>query len=281
MWQIAKIDGPEGPRSKEASMTNRYISPLELKLGGAIVVSNFESIKSTVNGLVSEQERDFAYDFLASALPRYSRDSDLLTLCLLRSAESSLKKGDLAKAERQLIEAERRGACADGQRGRLEKHKGNLELARSFFSKAVQHGEDDFVADLNEVEQIIWQRSMRPAPRLIRTPRDAEIVARDWLKFFGFHDAIVTPPGPDGGIDIVSRNIVAQVKMEGKPTGSPVIQALAGVAKTKQRQGAVFSLAGFTSSAMSFAADAEIALFSFNFQGEPEAKNQFARRLRK
>jgi hypothetical protein len=281
MWQKAKIDGPDGPRKKEAPLTTRAINPIELKLGGAIVVSNYEFIRATVESLTNRQEKDFAYEFLASTLPRRPENLGFLNLCLLRCSEVCIERGDLNKAESHLREAQRLGTNVVGHLGLLERSKGNLKVAFDLLSRAVQQGQHQFSDALRDLEHAILGRSLRPEPRLIRSSRDAELVARDWLQYFGFHDAVVTPPGPDGGIDVLSRSVVAQVKMEGKPTGSPVIQALAGVAKTKQRRGAVFSLSGFTASAINFAADSEIALFRFNFQGEPEARNQYARSMSK
>lgn len=43
-------------------------------------------------------------------------------------------------------------------------------------------------------------------------------------------DGVATPPGSDGGIDVVSRDAIAQVKMEGVAAGRPVVPALVGVA---------------------------------------------------
>ena len=63
----------------------------------------------------------------------------------------------------------------------------------------------------------------RPPPRLVRSPQDAEDAAADWMRYLGFPDACRTPDGADGGIDVTSSRGVAQVKLEGKPTGRPSI----------------------------------------------------------
>jgi hypothetical protein len=119
----------------------------------------------------------------------------------------------------------------------------------------------------------------RPAPRLIRMARDAETVAAEWMHWFGFNDARVTPVGPDGGIDVVAIKAVAQVKMEGVATGRPVIQALFGVAQADGKTGLFFSLAGYTAGAIEWAERVGLALFAFDLQGEPQPVTSAARSL--
>ncbi|NHC47133.1 restriction endonuclease [Motilibacter aurantiacus] len=115
-----------------------------------------------------------------------------------------------------------------------------------------------------------------PPPRLIRTARDAELNVAAWMRFWGFSDAQVMPVGPDAGIDVISSSAVAQVKMEGVPTGRPVVQQLHGVAQHAKRRGLLFSLAGYTEQARAWAEDAGVALFRFDFQGVPEPVNGHA-----
>jgi hypothetical protein len=115
-----------------------------------------------------------------------------------------------------------------------------------------------------------------PESKLIRTPRDAEESAAEWMIYFGFSDARVTPVGPDAGIDVISSEAVVQVKMEGAPTSRPAVQQLYGVASSKGLQPFFFSLAGFTRDAISWGTEQKIALFTFDYQGKPEAVNAIA-----
>lgn len=109
----------------------------------------------------------------------------------------------------------------------------------------------------------------RPGARLIRTPREAEEVACEWLRFFGFTDAETTTNGRDGGVDVDSENAVVQVKFKGVPTGSPEVHQLYGVASLQRKIPFFFSLGGFTAEAKDFSEQAGIALFSFDYQGTP------------
>lgn len=122
------------------------------------------------------------------------------------------------------------------------------------------------------------QRDMPvPEPRLIRNPRDAEMVAVDWMRFWGFDDAEATPVGADEGIDVVSETAVAQVKAHMVPIGRPDLQNLAGVAAVEGKIALFFALNGYTAQAIQWANKAKMALFTFDLQGAPEPANDIAR----
>lgn len=121
--------------------------------------------------------------------------------------------------------------------------------------------------------------SPRPAPQLIRSPQDAEVAVRDWMRAWGFLDASLTGSGSDGGVDVVSNSAVAQVKAEALPIGRPVVQAIYGIATAEGKQALVFALAGFTNQALEWADRAGVACFAFDLQGEPQALNPTARLL--
>jgi hypothetical protein len=119
----------------------------------------------------------------------------------------------------------------------------------------------------------------RPEPRLIRSAREAELVAVDWMRYLGFTDAVATPVGADEGIDVISERGLAQVKMEGRPTSRPTVQQLHGVATAKEKEALFFSLTGYTSPASTWASQHGIALFQYDHQGTPRAINPPALRL--
>jgi len=120
------------------------------------------------------------------------------------------------------------------------------------------------------------QITQGPLLRLIRTPRDAEIVAAEWLRYFGFADAVVTGNGADGGIDVESSLAVAQVKFKGVQTGRPELQQLFGVASHFGKHAFFFSLSEYSQVAINFADEAGISLFKFDYQGQPVAVNALA-----
>ncbi|WP_159049065.1 restriction endonuclease [Streptomyces sp. NRRL B-3648] len=119
----------------------------------------------------------------------------------------------------------------------------------------------------------------RPEPRLIRTARESELVAVDWMRYLGFTDAVATPVGADEGIDVISGRGLAQVKMEGSRTTRPIVQQLHGVATAKEKKALFFSMAGYTPPALAWASEHGIALFQYDRQGTPQAVNTPALRL--
>jgi len=112
-----------------------------------------------------------------------------------------------------------------------------------------------------------------PPQALIRSPEDAELAAAAALRWLGHRSCSVTPPGPDGGIDVSATDAVAQVKTEMSPTGRPVLQSIHGAAQVERKTAYCFSLAGYTDGAIEWAHRAGIRLFRFDMQGQAEPVN--------
>lgn len=82
------------------------------------------------------------------------------------------------------------------------------------------------------------------------------------MREHGFDDARLTGRAADGGIDIVSRGGLAQVKYRASTTGRPDIQRLLGAAAHRSNQELLFfSLGKYSKPAEEFAAQHGIALF--------------------
>lgn len=116
----------------------------------------------------------------------------------------------------------------------------------------------------------------RPEPKLIRSPWEAEEVAAEWLRWFGFDDAKSTGVGPDGGVDVRGKALVAQVKMHMVPIGRPDLQRLHGIAVTEGAVSVFFSLTDYTRDAKEWADQVRMALFRFSQVGEAEPVNGYA-----
>jgi hypothetical protein len=114
---------------------------------------------------------------------------------------------------------------------------------------------------------------------LIRSPDDAEQVAAEWMRHLGFDDARCTGAGTDGGVDVRSREAVAQVKAQLTPVGRPELQALYGVARSEGRRPLFFSLMSYTAAALSWADGVGMALFRFDHAGLVEPVNVAAESL--
>jgi hypothetical protein len=113
----------------------------------------------------------------------------------------------------------------------------------------------------------------RPEPRLVRTAHEAELTVAEWVTYMGFGPATVTPIGADSGLDVIAEHAVAQVKMEGIPTGRPAVQGLVGAATGSNKRPLFFSLAGYTKQAVAWADSVDLPLFTFDLQGEPVPVN--------
>ncbi len=115
--------------------------------------------------------------------------------------------------------------------------------------------------------------------RTIRSPDDAEQVAAEWMRHLGFDDARCTGAGTDGGVDVRSREAVAQVKAQLTPVGRPELQALYGVARSEGRQSLFFSLMSYTAAALTWADEVGMPLFRFDHAGMVEPVNASAEAL--
>ncbi|MGY1782228.1 restriction endonuclease [Geodermatophilus sp. SYSU D01036] len=107
--------------------------------------------------------------------------------------------------------------------------------------------------------------------------QQAERLAAAALRQFGFADAAVTTAGADGGLDVVARFAVAQVKYTTKPVGRPVLQQLQGAAGG--RAAVCFAYAGYSAQASAFADEHQIALFTVRLPRTVRPVNRAARTM--
>lgn len=146
-------------------------------------------------------------------------------------------------------------------------------------SKERERRRQEAIKEQERRDILAVSRGPRPTPSLIRTYRDAEEAATQWMRWLGWGDASVTPQGKDGGIDVIATHAVAQVKAHVNPIGRPEIQKLYGVATDLRRTPLFFASAGYTPDATSWASRVSMALFRFDLQGQPEPVNEVAREL--
>lgn len=105
-----------------------------------------------------------------------------------------------------------------------------------------------------------------PVPRW----RQAEDFVADWLRDQGFGRVSCTGKGPDKGLDVVSGQVAAQVKLHQAKTSCPEVQRLvaaAGGPGRRSRLKCFFSYAGYTRPALDEAERWGVALFQYNLEG--------------
>lgn len=174
-------------------------------------------------------------------------------------------------------------ACAVVRLGDLEaRFTGGRALDAFRLQRALQNGtaKPSALASTNRTKSLPQQRvGTAPSQRLIRSARDAELVAAEWMQHWGFTHVQSTPVGADAGVDVTSEEAVAQVKAETTPVGRPKIQQHHGVATAAGKAAIFFALAGFTPQGQTFAEEVGMLLFTFDLQGQPEPVNPAAHGL--
>ncbi|MFZ2242992.1 MAG: restriction endonuclease [Gordonia amarae] len=113
------------------------------------------------------------------------------------------------------------------------------------------------------------------------SPQQAESLAAAIMqKQLGFRDAAVTNLSGDGGVDVVSRHAVAQVKHWSSQVGRPALQQLYGARGADARKKLVFfSSGGYSPQAVEYADTHEVALFGFSNDSTWWAVNEHAKGL--
>ncbi len=114
----------------------------------------------------------------------------------------------------------------------------------------------------------------------ITTPREAEECAAWHLRQLGFDDAQLTPASADGGVDVRSSRILAEVKQLTAVVGRPLLQRLVGARGAQHHLAlAFYSASGYSPHAVAYAEEMAIALFTYSVRGEVAAVNGHAREL--
>lgn len=133
---------------------------------------------------------------------------------------------------------------------------------------------------MSVVSAIIMTMLGAPPPTQIDSWQKAEENAATWMRHWGFDDAVVTAAGPDGGIDVTSKDALAQVKFEAAQVGTPAVQRLVGArGRDQHKELLFFSGAGFSTPAIAYADDMDIALFFYDLVGRTTPMSRAAREV--
>jgi len=97
------------------------------------------------------------------------------------------------------------------------------------------------------------------------------------MRYLGYTDATAMPVGPDGGIDVFSKNALAQVKWKQSVASRPDMQRLYGArAAQMHKQLYFFAFAGYSKHAIEYANTYNIYLFIYRPSGEIVPQNYIA-----
>lgn len=92
----------------------------------------------------------------------------------------------------------------------------------------------------------------------------AELLVRDWMRFFGVLDAEVTQYAGDGGVDVTSLRVVAQVKHYAGSVPVAAVRELFGVATALGKHAAMFTSGRLTVDGLAFASSTGMAALHYD-----------------
>lgn len=116
----------------------------------------------------------------------------------------------------------------------------------------------------------------------VLTWQDAERVAVEWVRWLGHPDARLTSRGADGGIDVVARGAVGQVKHERQRVGRPEVQQFVGAEENRGRERIFFACGGYTTHALRYANRMGVVCLVLDDRGGVDGADSAARgRLRR
>lgn len=114
--------------------------------------------------------------------------------------------------------------------------------------------------------------------QFVADDRQAEQMAAYAMRGLGYHDARVTRVGADGGVDVRASGAIAQVKFRGGMTSRPDVQRLVGAAGRQRLQLLFFSASGYSSKAVEYAIEMDVALFTYTPTGRLTVHSPAAQR---
>lgn len=200
----------------------------------------------------------------------------VMTLAELAGGRTSVPFFDGDEGRHLETIATRLAEHQEANRGLMQERDDARRLMR-----AAQREKDQLAGEVLRLKEQLASRR-RPDPVLLRSWQEAERHAAAWMRYLGYPDAAVTPPGPDGGLDVVAEHAIAQVKAEGHLTGSAVVRQLAGITVGGTHQGKTtvfFSTFGYSRDAVATAEEIGVALFRFGEDGDAVAESSAAARL--
>lgn len=121
------------------------------------------------------------------------------------------------------------------------------------------------------------QKGQRPS-MVVTEWKHAEELAAEFLRWVGYRDARLTGDGADGGVDVVSKDIVAQVKMHNKGVPRYDIQRLVGISSVENKTPVFFAMS-YSIDAINWSETHGIALFKFLRTGEVQPLTKGASNL--
>lgn len=153
-----------------------------------------------------------------------------------------------------------------------EEPEDNIPARRQFDRTGLK----EMAAEAAKIRKIkAQQRSerIRLGSTKVRIPKDAddfEEVCAEWMRKSGYPNAKRTPKGPDGGIDVIDKDAVAQVKMySNKKVTAEEVRALIGSKVQMEKKKALFFTygPGYTPESVRIARQTQVLLYQLDVDG--------------
>lgn len=202
-------------------------------------------------------------------------NSKYLASALVNLGSMDYRSKRVDKALEKYIRAAKLGSTiASWNIAYIYESQGHMADAINWYEYAAQKGHP-------QAKRRFEKFSSRPTAKLINSPRQAEVNAKNWLFYWGHRDAVTTTENTtsDGGIDVESSRAVVQVKFEQSKTGRPAVQKLYGAAAPSGKNPIFFSYAGYSRQAYDYCEQMEIAIFQYDEYGVPSAINSYAQTI--
>ncbi|WP_306933806.1 restriction endonuclease [Streptomyces luteogriseus] len=125
-------------------------------------------------------------------------------------------------------------------------------------------------------------RAVSPQPMQISSWQQAELNAARWMRHWGYTDATAHPGGPDSGIDVRATGALGQVKYQAAQVGRPELQRFVGARPYgSTAQLIFFTGSNYAATAVAYAQEWNIALFTYRLDGAMTPVNDAARRIQR
>lgn len=174
------------------------------------------------------------------------------------------KKELLAELTRIQREKERRAESSPGVKLQAKVRLRNFENALVNMGNLVNQILS-LGSNQENQESLEAVRPQPPAPQPYGVSHEgAETLVRDWMLHLGFETATVTRQTSDGGIDVVARTHIAQVKNYKDGVGVSAIRELYGVAVSENKKPLFFTSGYYSTDALIFAERNGIALLIYS-----------------
>ena len=177
------------------------------------------------------------------------------------SGKKMARRKDKETSPPKLDETERKRLAAEAEERRIARAKHRRLVLAANQRMAHENRRKRLGAEADRI---------RLGATKVRIPKDAddfEEVCAEWMRKTGYPNAKRTPKGPDGGIDVIAKDAVAQAKMySNKKVTAEEVRALIGSKVQMKKNKALFFTygPGYTEESVKLAEQTKVLLYQLD-----------------